>query len=391
MDDIEYFETEKLVGPSGLAPADPAAIDAHRRKTYLSYESFLRDRLAELDRLRPKQWRRDYGGIEAYLRSVEPMRERFKGMLGFWIEPPARPPVRTWDEEQLQGTDEFAVRRFRLEVREGLETYAVELIPTSPPPHPGLLAQHGYGGTPECVCGLTAGANREDYSYRSLGIRAARRGFHVVAVQHPSGYGSVEESCSSIPDFIEYGRTYGKNRLHRLAIMGGATMFGLDMLASSRGVDLLIARDGVDSRRIGMYGLSQGGQSSLYLPAMDQRIGASVASAWFNWRFVKMIGPHRALCYLDTLEEDKFYSDIIRLFSDSDVASLIAPRAFAVEAGLKDTSVDFEKVQIEFERARHHYEKLGIGERIEFIPHAEGHVSATRRAFEFLRERLGVG
>ena len=31
-------------------------------------------------------------------------------------------------------------------------TYAVELLPSSPGPHAGLLAQHGYGGTPEAVC-----------------------------------------------------------------------------------------------------------------------------------------------------------------------------------------------------------------------------------------------
>ena len=101
-----------------------------------------------------------------------------------------------------------------------------------------------------------------------------------------------------------------------------------------------------------------------------------------------MIGPHRATSYLDSLEEDKFFPDLIRCFSDSDVASLIAPRAFAVEAGEKDSSVDFEKAEAEFRRAKEHYDKLGIPDRIEFIPHRQGHVSATKRAFEFLQEQL---
>ncbi len=72
------------------------------------------------------------------------------------------------------------------------------------------------------------------------------------------------------------------------------------------------------------------------------------------------------------------------------LASLIAPRAFAVEAGLKDTSVNFERAEAEFARAHEHYEMLGIADRIEFIAHAEGHVPATRRAFEFLEQHLGV-
>ncbi len=59
-----------------------------------------------------------------------------------------------------------------------------------------------------------------------------------------------------------------------------------------------------------------------------------------------------------------------------------------MEAGLHDSSVDFEKAEDEFARARLHYEQLGILERAEFIPHPEGHVSATRRAFDFLEETL---
>jgi hypothetical protein len=145
----------------------------------------------------------------------------------------------------------------------------------------------------------------------------------------------------------------------------------------------------VDSDRIGMYGLSQGGMSALYQPALDTRIKASVSSAYFNTRFVKLIGPgHRGTTFLDALEEDKFFSDVIRCFSDSDIASLIAPRAFAVEAGELDSSIDFEWSAKEFEPAKAHYEKLGIAERIEFIGHEFGHVSVTRRALDFLEEVL---
>jgi hypothetical protein len=198
----------------------------------------------------------------------------------------------------------------------------------------------------------------------------------------------LDEVRGAIPNFEQYGPAYGKNRLHRMAIMAGGTLFGLDMMGSSRGIDFLVQCPDVDPRRIGMYGLSQGGQSALFLPALDERIQASVSSAYFNTRFLKLIGPHRGTCYLDSPEEDKFFSEVIRCFSDSDIVSLIAPRAFAVEAGLKDRAVDFEKAKAEFERAKIHYERLGIPNRIAFIPHEQGHVSATARAFEFLVENL---
>ena len=384
----QFHEIEQPAGPPDLAPVDPQGVDAHRRMTYQSYETFLRERLAHLDRERPKAWHRDYASVKAYLESVAPMRGRLKRMLGFWVEPDDRSRVATREEEVLLEEKDFTAKRFRFEILPGLETYAVELVPTSPGPHPGLLAQHGYSGTPESVCGFVEAANLPDYSYRSLGLRGVRRGFHVLAVAHPNGYGSSKDSHSGLPGFPDMPGAYAKNRLHRMALMAGGTLFGLDMMGSSRGIDILAGREDVDADRIAMYGLSQGGESALYLPALDERVKASVCGAYFNSRLEKLIGPTRATSYLDSPEEDKFFSEVVSHFSDPDIVSLIAPRAFAVEAGQLDGAVDFELAERAFQPAAEHYERLGIPERIEFIAHEEGHVSATRRAYEFLMERL---
>src|SRR5690349_25101402 len=102
---------------------------------------------------------------------------------------------------------------------------------------------------------------------------------------------------------------------------------------------------------------------------MDQRSDAAVCSAWFADRTPKMIGPHAVPTYLDSPEEDKFFRELIELFADEDVISLIAPRAVAIEAGQKDTSVDFASSLKAFARARVHYEKLKIPQKIEHILH----------------------
>jgi hypothetical protein len=386
---LKFAEIEQRAGGDLLPPTDLRSLDRWRERAYKSYEAFLRQRLVELDETRPTLWKRDYSSLAAYQESVGPMRRRLKAMFGWWVEPEAREPIEKRDAETLLDTAEFRALRYAVPILPGIETYAVELIPKSQGPHPGLLAQHGYGGTPEGVCGLGPEANRADYSYRSLGLRAVRRGFHVVAIHHPTTYGSPEiRSVRPLPTHPQFSVNYGKDRLHRLAILAGGTLFGLDLMASSRGVDVLLGA-GVPCTRIGMYGLSQGGQTALYLAALDERIRASVSSAWFNWRLPKMVGPVRGEAFLDVDSEDKFFSELIRCFADSDVVSLIAPRAFAVETGLHDAAVDIEKAEAEFQRARGHYEALGVADRIEFIPHAEGHVSATRRAFGFLQQHLG--
>ena len=386
-----YHEIEQGTGPPEVPPPDLAGVDAHRELVYRSYETYLRNQLLELDETRASKWKHDYSGEQAYLASIAPMRDRFKAMFGWWVEPAQREPVSIRDEEMLYEEDDFVVRRYYFEIFSGLESYAVEVVPRSSGPRPGLLIQHGYGGTPELACGFGKTANGEDYSYRSMGLRAVRRGYHVIAVYHPSGYGVLSEEMldQALPDFPQYGYTYGQNRLHRLAVMaGGRTLLGLDMMAASRGVELLVSRADVDRSRGGMYGLSQGGTTRLYLASMDERIRASVASASFSCRILQMIGPSRAGSYLDSPEEDKFFPDLIPLFSDGEVASLIAPRALGVEAGERDTSVDFEKAWYEFQRARVHFEKLGIPDRCEFIAHCEGHIPATARAFAFLAEQL---
>ena len=389
--DRHWHSIEKPAGPPEGKTVDPQSVDERRRRVYESYERFLRRRLEEQNDLRGRQWHRDYSSLDAYERSVSAMQDHLKQAFGYWSEPGERTPPRMDQEEILLQTEVFTAKRFDLEVLPSVSTYAVELVPKVSGRRPGLLLQHGYGGTPELICGLTENANREDYSYRSLGLRAVQRGYHVVAVLHPYGYGSLEDEWFGLPEFANMPGEYAKNRLHRLARLAETTSFGLDLMASSRGIDLLQSFSDVDHDRIGMYGLSQGGQAAMVLPALDTRIRASVASAYFNCRLDKLIGPSDGLSYLDSNEEDKFFPEVVSTFSDADIVSLIAPRAFAVEAGLQDSSVDFNKVTTEFELAKEHYDKLNISDRIEFIPHREGHICATERAFEFLEEQLSHG
>ncbi|MCK6487074.1 MAG: hypothetical protein L6R48_01825 [Planctomycetes bacterium] len=375
-------------GPDQLPACDLAGLDRRRRRVHGSYERFLRERLRQLDAGRAGRWRRDYASPAAYLASVAPMRRLLQESLGFWTDPAQRPAWAALERETVYRDGDGLVERLWYEAVPGVETYCLLATPAGGGHGAGLVVQHGYGGTPEGSYGLVAGANGEDYSSRSLGLRAMRRGYRVVLPCHPTGYGRAEAMVTSLP-----GETWmthhAKNRLHRLAVMGGGTLFGLDMMASSRAVDLLLA-EGATPGRIGMYGLSQGGQSALFLPALDLRVRASVASAYVNRRLDKLIGPHRARCYLESMEEDKFLPNIVSHFQDADLISLTAPRWFAVEAGEQDTSVDFERAEREVAEARGHYRRLGIPERLAWIPHAGGHVSATAAAFDFLAAALAA-
>ncbi|MFT5377698.1 MAG: hypothetical protein ACI906_004538, partial [Candidatus Latescibacterota bacterium] len=174
-------EIEQKAGKALVAAVDAEAVDSCRKETYLSYESFLRAHLHTLDAERAALWQRDYSNSTAYEESVEPMRQRFAEMLGFWQDPADRPPVSMGTEEVLWQDEHALATRFSYEVRPGLHSYAVRMRPKTKGPHPGLVVQHGYMGTPEMACGLVESANAEDYAYRSMGLRAVQRGYCVIA------------------------------------------------------------------------------------------------------------------------------------------------------------------------------------------------------------------
>ena len=124
-----WNEIEQAAGAPFVKPVDQAGVEARRREVYLSYEKFLRERLAALDRQREGQWRRDYSSIAAYEASIEPMRRKLCAMLGFWVEPSERAALNVSRREKLLDEKDFSASRFNLEVLPGLLTYGIELTP----------------------------------------------------------------------------------------------------------------------------------------------------------------------------------------------------------------------------------------------------------------------
>jgi hypothetical protein len=112
-------------------------------------------------------------------------------------------------------------------------------------------------------------------------------------------------------------------------------------------------------------------------------------AAWFNERRNKMAIPDpRYSCFLDTKEEHAFFRGWLIEFSDADAASLICPRPLLIQTGKQDKIAHWPQVVEEFEAAREHYKKLGIGERMEMDLHEGGHEARVASGIRFLRRWL---
>ena len=111
-------------------------------------------------------------------------------------------------------------------------------VPKGPGPFPGMLCLHGHGGSAELVFnGKTI--------YRGFAERFARGGYCVLAPSFPH-------------------RTYAASTLWDLI----------------RCVDILSAQKEVDRKRMGVMGLSMGGEWTMWVAACDTRLRAAVVSGW---------------------------------------------------------------------------------------------------------------
>jgi len=372
--------------PDTYPAYDFTEIDPRRVRLYEQFNRYLTERHEALDAGESeKLWDRDYSSQDAYRSSIEPNRERWIEFLTEW------PRERCELEPRVEVLGEFPA--FRLErvwmrVRPGIEMDCLVLVPLGDGPRAAVLCQHGWNGTPEEACGFIHDA--DEMGYRRCGTKLAEAGFVVIAPHEAGGCGTPVRDYRYAPGKPQEAQFYARSRLHRRAALLGVNLLGMEMYHLSRAVDYLQTRPEVDPERIGMYGLSQGGQSALWLPAADTRVKASVCSGYFNHRMVKLVQSRQGH-YIDSQEEERFYHGQLLAFSDWQIASLICPRPFMVESGLQDGNVHHDLVEAEFARAKHVYEQLGLADRCELNMHDGKHIFRCVESLAFLKKWLGNG
>jgi len=96
----------------------------------------------------------------------------------------------------------------------------------------------------------------------------------------------------------------------------------------------------------------------------------------------------RYSCFLSVDEAHIFWRGWLREFSVSDLTSLICPRPYQIQTGKADGISWWPYVLEEFEETRAHYEKLGLGDRIDLHLHETGHEIRCEAGLSFLKKWL---
>ncbi len=222
--------------------------------------------------------------------------------------------LRETGEIQMDG---YRIKNIYYQSRLGLYVTGNLYIPDGDGPFPGVVGMHGHwlqGRLAERIQGR--------------GHTLAKNGYVNLQVD---AWGSGERSTE-----------HGEYEYHGAGLGGalfniGESLMGAQLIDNMRAVDLLCSLDYVDSNKIGATGASGGGNQTMWLAALDDRITAAVP--------VVSVGTFesyimRSNCVCECLPNGLTFTE------ESGVLALIAPRALKMCNCLGDANPTFAPAEM---------------------------------------------
>ncbi|HUW61143.1 MAG TPA: hypothetical protein VMZ06_09065 [Candidatus Bathyarchaeia archaeon] len=300
------FAQEPLTGTAPLTAQGDLAM-----KMLDGMDAYLAREVVACREKRAENWNRDFSSHEAYVKSIEPNRQRFKTLIGVVDErvPADMEYVATVDAPALLAeTDVYKVYEVRWTVLDGVHGEGLLIEPVGEA-WANVVALGDCDVRPEALAGLTAGVETESQFARSL----AEMGCRVI----------VPMLIDRRDDFSSNPATRATNQPHREFINRHAFEMGRHIIGYEV-QKVMAAADWLETRGdlpLGVMGYGEGGLIAFYSAAVDTRIDAACVSGYFQPR--------------EGLWAEPIYRNVWSLlteFGDAEIASLVAPRALIVEA-----------------------------------------------------------
>lgn len=346
---------------------------------------------------RDHKWARDFANPQAYAKSVEPNRQRFRTIIGAVDK---REPADGFELVAKVGHDgvvarcaDFVIYAVRWPVLDGVAAEGLLLVPRDRPVA-RVVALPDADWTPEMF--VAAAAELGQHS-----PIAARLAANRVQVVVPT-LTSRNDAYSGNPA-VAFTNQPHREFIYRQAFQMGRHIIGYEVEKVEAAVDQfeqLNHRDHVDLP-IGVAGVGEGGLLALYSSAVDSRIDATMVSGYFESR--------------ERIWEEPIYRNVWALlteFGDAEIASLIAPRSLVIEAcaapevtgppvardGRRNaaapgriTNCSIASVRSEFGRAKSYFDRLSVAKQISLIDSANGGgPSGSAQAIATFAKQLGI-
>lgn len=233
----------------------------------------------------------------------------------------------------------YRIENIFFQTRPDVYATASLYIPDGKGPFPAVIDMHGhwkYG--------------RRSDVFQAVAATLALHGYVCLNID---AWGSGERT--TVDGVDEY---HGSN-LGASLMNIGQTLMGMQITDNIRGVDLLCSLPYVDSSRIGATGASGGGNQTMWLTALDDRINASVPVVNVGTFEAYMLNSN---CVCELLPGGMTFTE------ESGVLGLIAPRALKIFSALQDHNPSFLPSEMfrSYENVRKIFDMLGARENLSY-------------------------
>lgn len=227
--------------------------------------------------------------------------------------------------------DGYTVKNIYYQSRPGIYVTGNLYIPDGKKPFPAVVNMHGHwqqGRLAERV--------------QARGHSLAKNGYVCISVD---AFGSGERSTEH-GNFEYHGGNLGCSLMNI-----GETLLGAQLVDNMRAVDLLCSFDFVDKKKIGATGASGGGNQTMWLTALDERIAAAVPVVSVG-TFESYVTRYNCICEL--------LPDGLTFTEESGILALTAPRALKICNCLHDCNPTFHVTEMlrSFNEAQKIYKAL---------------------------------
>lgn len=221
--------------------------------------------------------------------------------------------------------DGFSVRNIYFQTRPGVYATA------------NLFVPEGSGRFPAVVVMMGHSTNGKLYeNYQAVGQALARDGYVALCID-PWGAG---ERSTIHGEFEYHGTALGASLMNI-----GETLLGMQLTDNVRAVDLLRSLPYVDKDKIGATGASGGGNQTMWLAAIDERVKAAVPVVSVG-TFESYIGAHNCVC--EVLPKG------LTIAEEWGILGLVAPRAIKMCNHNQESNPTFfpSEMRTSFEKAK---------------------------------------
>ena len=243
---------------------------------------------------------------------------------------------------------------------------------SGPGPFAPVIALQGHSGTREDLVGAPrdeAGRERIKRVNYDYGLQAAQQGFIAFA---PDKRGFGERTIKATE-----GDAKSCVFLAKTAMLLGMSVIGIHTWDNQRLLDYIATREDCREGPAGCCGVSGGGGGTMWLAAMDERIGAAVIS-----------------CHLGVFRNGWFgcvcnaAPGLLAVARRADVAGLTAPRPLLIESGSGDRLYTRERTLKAYGQLEEIYAAAGAPDNLDIDLFEGGHEWSGRKAWDWFARWL---